>query len=107
MAYNEILEERITDYLTGKSIAFETKKMMGGLCYMVDDKMLAGVVKDQVMARINPEFYPEALEIDGCNEMNFTGRAMKGFVFLDEVALVSDEELGFWVDKCLEFNPLA
>ena len=74
---------------------------------MVDDKMLAGIVKDQVMARINPEFYPEALELEGCNEMNFTGRAMKGFVFLDEVAVVSDEDLGFWIDKCLAYNPLA
>ena len=80
---------------------------MGGLCYLLDDKMLAGIVKDQVMARINPDFYSEALEKEGCNEMNFTGSAMKGFVFLDEDAVVSDEDLGYWIDKCLEFNPLA
>ena len=60
---------------------------MGGLCYLLDDKMLAGIVKDQVMARINPDFYSEALEKEGCNEMNFTGRALKGFVFIDEVPL--------------------
>lgn len=107
MAYNTILEERITDYLTGKSVDFSTRKMMGGLCYMLDDKMLAGIVKDQVMARINPDIYEESLEKEGCNEMNFTGRAMKGYLFIDEVAIVSDTDLAYWIDECLAFNPLA
>ena len=49
MAYNTILEERITDFLLNKSIPFEAKKMMGGLCYLVDDKMLCGIIKNNLI----------------------------------------------------------
>ena len=59
------------------------------------------------MARIDPEFYPNALKMEHVHEMNFTGRSMKGFVFVDYEALDFDEDLEYWLDKCLEFNPKA
>ena len=107
MAYDEYLEERIERILNQKKVGFEGKKMMGGLCFMVNDKMCVGIVKDQLMARINPEIYQEALSIDGCNEMNFTGRPMKGFVFVDPHAIDNEDDLEYWVNLCLEYNPLA
>ena len=107
MAYDIVFEERITNYLESKSANFYAKKMMGGLTFMVNDKMCVGLLKDQLMARIAPEFYPLALEMDKVHEMNFTGRSMKGFVFIDIEALDFDEDLEYWVDKCLEFNPRA
>ena len=107
MAYDEYLEERIERVLKGRKVAYEPKKMMGGLCFMVGDKMCIGIVKDQLMARINPDIYQESLEKDGCNEMNFTGRPMKGYVFIDPHAIDKEEDLEYWVDLCLEFNPLA
>ncbi|MCG8578260.1 MAG: TfoX/Sxy family protein [Flavobacteriales bacterium] len=107
MAFDEYLGERIEGVLTKRKVSFEAKKMMGGLCFMVDDKMCVGVVKDQLMARINPDIYEESLQKEGCNEMNFTGRAMKGYVFLEPTALDNEEDLEYWVDLCLEFNPLA
>ncbi len=97
----------MTRVLKSKKIDFIAKKMMGGLCYMVDEKMCFGIVKDQMMARINPEIYQASLQIDGCNEMNFTGRAMKGFVFIDPEAIDKEDDLEHWIDLCLEFNPLA
>ncbi len=107
MAYDEYLAERIDHILIDKKVEFLSKKMMGGLCYMLDGKMLCGIVKTQLMARIGPEGYEEALRLDGVNIMNFTGRSMKGYVFVDVDAIDTDEQLEYWLAKCLIFNPLA
>jgi len=107
MAYDSYLEERMTRVLAQKKVDFEAKKMMGGLCYMVDDKMCFGIVRDQMMARIHPDKYQEALKQDGCNEMNFTGRPMKGFVFIDAEAIDREDDLERWIQLCLDYNPLA
>ncbi len=107
MAYDEYLGERIEGILNRKKITFEAKKMMGGLCFMVADKMCVGIVKDQLMARIKPDIYQDSLKKEGCNEMVFTARPMKGYVFVDGDVIDKDEDLEYWVDLCLEFNPLA
>lgn len=107
MAYNEFLEDRISQVLKEKGVSFQVKKMMGGLCYMVDDKMCLGIVGNQLMCRINPDIYEDSLKKEGCNEMNFTGRAMKGFVFVHEEAIDKQIELEYWVQLCLDFNPIA
>lgn len=107
MAYDEYQEERINRILKEKNADYYSKKMMGGLCYMMDDKMLCGIVKDQLMARIGLEAYEEALSMDHVNEMNFTGRAMKGYVFIDGPGIDMDEDLEYWIQKCIDFNPLA
>jgi hypothetical protein len=57
MAYDEFLAERIRRVLTENHVSFEEKKMMGGLCYMVDDKMCLGVVKEKLMARLDLRRY--------------------------------------------------
>jgi TfoX/Sxy family transcriptional regulator of competence genes len=107
MAYDEYLEERITRVLVEKKVDFLAKKMMGGLCYMVDDKMCLGIVHNQMMARIHPDLYEPSLQKDGVNEMNFTGRAMKGYLYINPEAHDMDEELEKWIQSCLDFNPLA
>ena len=107
MAYDEYQEERINRILREKNVDFYTKKMMGGLFYMVDEKMCFGIVKDQMMARIGTDAYEEALSKEHVNEMNFTGRAMKGYVFVDGPAMDMDEDLEYWIQKCVDFNPLA
>ena len=107
MPYDEYQEERIDRILKEKNVDYYSKKMMGGLCYMMDDKMLCGIVKDQLMARIGPDAYGEALKMDHVNEMNFTGRAMNGYVFVDGPGIDMDEDLEFWIQKCIDFNPLA
>lgn len=72
MTYSTDLESRINHYLKGKKIPFEAKKMMGGLCYLIDEKMCMGIVRDKLMCRIDPEIYETSLTQDGCNEMDFT-----------------------------------
>ena len=85
----------------------EERNMFGGVCFMVDGKMCVGVVKDEMMCRINPNIYEEALEKRGCRQMDFTGRAMKGFVYIDDEGIQTKKELAYWINLCLEFNPLA
>ena len=77
MAYNELLADRIRKVFIDEEVSFDEKKMMGGLTFMVNDKMCVGVSKDDLMARIDPEKYSEALEKKSCREMDFTGRPMK------------------------------
>lgn len=107
MAYNEFLADRISQFFREKSVPFEARKMMGGLCFMVDGKMCVGVNRDEVMARIDPDIYEKSLAKPGCKEMNFTGRPMKGFVFLTDEATDLDEDLSRWLQLALDFNPKA
>ena len=107
MAYNEFLADRIRQHLQEKKTVFEEKKMMGGLCFMVDGKMLAGVTNDSLMARIGPDAWEPALQRKGCREMNFTGRSMKGFVLVEPAGLDTDEDLAHWLQLCLDYNPIA
>ena len=69
--------------------------------------MWLGIVRDELMARINPDIYESSLKMEGCKEMNFTGRAMKGFVFVDPDGTDTDEQLAYWIQLCLDFNPVA
>lgn len=59
------------------------------------------------MARIDPDIYTDCLKKKGCTEMNFTGRPMKGYVFVDNKAIDKDKDLHYWVQLCLDFNPSA
>jgi TfoX/Sxy family transcriptional regulator of competence genes len=105
MAFDEHLAERISRSLKSHKVLFEEKKMMGGLCYLVDGKMTVGIVKNQLMARIDPGIYQEALQRKGAKEMDFTGRPMKGYVFVLPEGMDLDEDLDYWVGLAVEFNP--
>ena len=107
MAYDEHLAERIQKVFKEKRVRFEEKKMMGGLCFMVKDKMCAGIIKDMLMARIDPDLYEKALRKKGCHEMDFAGKPMKGFVFVDSVSIDMDKDLEYWLQLCIDFNPKA
>ncbi len=107
MAYDEHLAERINRSLREARTLFEEKKMMGGLCYLVDSKMTVGIIKNQLMVRIDPEIYQEAITKKGATEMDFTGRPMKGYVFVSPDGLDLDEELDYWIRLALDFNPKA
>jgi len=107
MAYDTHLEDRISAVLKEKKIVFEAKKMMGGLCYMVDDKMCVGIIKNDLMCRVGAENYDEALQEDYAEEMKFTGRPLKGFILVEQEGIDLDDQLEYWIQKCLDYNPLA
>lgn len=113
MAYDEYLGERITRILENKSVNFYSKKMMGGLVFLVDDKMLCGIHIDKkfgdslLMARVGEDAYQEHIERNECLPMDFTGRPMKGYLFITPEGFDFDEDLEYWIDLSLTFNPLA
>jgi TfoX/Sxy family transcriptional regulator of competence genes len=107
MAYDEELAERIRRGFRKARVRFEEKRMMGGICFMVDGKMCVGVEKTRLMARIDPLLYDEALRKKGCVPMDFTGRPLRGFVFVNLDGLATDIELNHWLKLALEFNPNA
>ena len=107
MAYDEALEHRIRQFFKRKRIRPEARAMMGGLCFMVKGKMCVGVEKTRLMARIGPDAYEGALARKGCRPMDFTGRPMRGFVFVGLDGLGSEQELGYWLELALAYNAVA
>src|ERR1700752_653437 len=106
MAFNEKLADRIREALVNVP-KVEEKFMFGGVCFMVNGKMCVGVVKDEMMCRIDPAMDEVALEITGCRRMDFTGKPMKGYVFVSEEGMKTKKAFEYWVDLCLEFNSKA
>jgi TfoX/Sxy family transcriptional regulator of competence genes len=107
MAYNEKLADRTRELIAMVTDKVEEKKMFGGLCFMVNGKMCLGVEKERLMVRIDPTRYDEVMELEGCHPMDFTGKVMKGFVFVDIDALSTKKKLQFWVNLSLEYNKIA
>lgn len=113
MAYDEYIADRVKNVLTQKKVPFYEKKMFGGLCIMVDDKMCCGVMYDKkketdlLMARIGEEASVEAMQREGCHPMDFTGRPMQGYVFVTPDGFDSETDLEYWIHLCVDFNPLA
>lgn len=107
MAYNEFLADRLRKAYSERQIAFVEKKMMGGLCYLVNDKMCTGIVKEKLMVRLDPEKHAELLKREGVTDMDFTHRPMKGFIFVEPAGYDLDSDLDYFVNLALEFNPRA
>lgn len=104
MAYNEKIALRIASKLAANGIDFVEKKMFGGIAFMVNDKMCVGVVKDQMMLRVMDEHYDTLLEENYIHPMQFTGKTMRGFLFIDQEAFVTDPALERLIDYGLEFG---
>ncbi len=107
MAYDEYLADRIRQKFRELDVPFEAKKMIGGICFLVNDKMCVGVVKEMLMARIGPDKTGEALARNGCREMDFTHRPMKGFIFVEPEGIDRDRDLEYFISLALEYNPMA
>lgn len=111
MAYSEYVVERVRNSLIGARV-LEEKKMMGGYLFMVNGKMCIGVdtdkntQQDRLMVRVGKLNYEELLEKEGSRKMDFTGRPMRGFLFIYPEGFVTEDDLDFWIRKALEFNKL-
>lgn len=106
MAYDEFLAERIERILNEKRVPFFAKKMFGGVCHMVNEKMCTGVLKRELMVRIDPQMHDEMLRKPGTGPMAPDGY-MRGFIMVDPEHVDLDEDLEFWIGMALEFNPRA
>ena len=102
MVYDEGLAQRIREFLEQTSDVTD-KKMFGGIAFMVNGNMTVGVVKDELMVRVGKEFYPEALKTPFTREMDFTGKPLRGMIFVEVDGISEDENLHYWIEKGLRF----
>ena len=107
MAFNETLANRVRELIVVREKKIEEKRMFGGLCFMVNDKMCVGVEASQLMVRFNPEITDEVMEKEGCTPMDFTNKVMKGFAFVDIEALNTKKKLEYWINIALDYNKIA
>jgi len=113
MPYDEYMAERVTRFFDSKGSNYFTKKMFGGLCFMVEEKMCCAVLynkkqeTDFLLARVGEEAKEANQNRDGAKPQSFTGRRMKGYVFVTPEGYDTDEDLEYWLSLCLDFNPRA
>lgn len=106
MAYNEQLANRIRERLAHLP-NIEEKPMMGGLTFMYNDKMCVGIIRDELMCRIDPALHNEVVEKRGCRTMDFTKHPMRGYIMIDESGMRTLAELDYWLGLALDFNSKA
>lgn len=74
---------------------------------MVNDKICVGVDRDRLLARVGDVNYASSLKKKECKKMDITGRSLKSFVLVSPIGIDTDEQLDYWINICLEYNPLA
>ena len=102
MAYNEQVAQRLRELFLDRDEIIE-KKMFGGIAFILSGNMCCGVIDDVLMARVGPDQYQESLSRPYAREMDFTGRSMRGFVYVSLEGFKSDIELRSWVAICERF----
>ncbi|MBI3134244.1 MAG: TfoX/Sxy family protein [Bacteroidetes bacterium] len=106
MAYSEKLAEKIRQRLA-EVPDIEEKEMFGGIAFMNNGKMCVGIIKEDMMCRIDPDVYDEALEKNGCGEMRFTGKPMRGWVIVEEPGFSREKDFEYWIQLSLDYNHKA
>ena len=98
MAYDEQLADRVRGFLTPFP-GVDERKMFGGLAFLLRGNMCCGVVGDELMVRVGRESYEAALHEPYAREMDFTGRPLKGFIYVASDGLSSEGDLRAWVER--------
>jgi hypothetical protein len=99
MSFDEGLAQRVRESLGSRPLLTE-RRMFGGLAFLLDGKMVVGISGAKLMARVGVERYQDALALPHVREMNFTGKPMKGYVYIDPPGLTEDSDLAAWVSWC-------
>lgn len=106
MAYSEELANRVRQKFE-ELPNVEEKPMMGGLTFMYNGKMCVGIIKDELMCRIDPALHEAVIEKIGCRTMDFTNRPMLGYILIDENGMKSNADFDYWINLALDFNKRA
>lgn len=99
MAFDQGLAQRVREVLATRPGVTE-KRMFGGLAFLVDGRMAVGISADALMARVGAERHADALAMPHVRPMDFTGRPMTGYVYIDPPGLADDTALAAWVNWC-------
>ena len=101
MAYDEKLALRMRKVFARRR-GVEEKKMFGGLCFLSGGNMICGIVGDELMVRVGAEGYDDAMARPHVREMDFTGRAMKGMVYVAKPGFAREAQLRAWMERGLD-----
>lgn len=101
MAFDSDLAQRVRGVLSDRAGVTE-RRMFGGLAFLIDGEMFLGIRNSSVMARVGVERHQDALSMPNVRVMDFTGRPMKGYVYVDPPAIAADKELRAWVLWCAD-----
>jgi TfoX/Sxy family transcriptional regulator of competence genes len=102
MAFDEELAARVEEVLAGRE-GLTSRKMFGGMAFMLGGNMACGVIGDEVIVRVPKGETAEVLKQDGVREFDFTGRPMKGFVCVDQSAVGDPDGLADWVETGADY----
>jgi hypothetical protein len=102
MAYSEQLAQRIRDALAGDRAVIE-KKMFGGIAFLRHGLMFVGVSDSALMARVGKPNHADSLGRKHVRPMDFTGKPMQGYVFIDAPGIKTEAKLRFWLERCAQF----
>ena len=102
MAFDEGVAGRVREALGGGPDAVE-KRMFGGIAFMVRGNMCCGVIGDRLMLRVGPDGYEATLSRPHAKPMDFTGRPMKGMVYVEPAGFASTGDLKVWIARAMEF----
>jgi TfoX/Sxy family transcriptional regulator of competence genes len=102
MAYDESFADRIREVL-GDDPGIDERKMFGGIAFLLDGNMFVGIARNELMVRVGPDAWQDALAQPFTREMDFTGRSMRGYVFVDPEGIAEEDDLKAWIDRALDF----
>ena len=98
MAFSEALARRVRKKLEKLPGASE-KKMFGGLCFLLNGNMCCGIVGAELMVRVDKDRYESFLKEKHAREMDFTGRALKGMIYVSETGVAAAPGLNKWIGR--------
>jgi TfoX/Sxy family transcriptional regulator of competence genes len=98
MAYDEQLAARVQALLKGQRALVE-KKMFGGLAYMSKGKMFVGILNNDLVVRVGPDAHDAALKEPHARPMDFTGRPIKGYIYVGPGGTKRATQLRKWLRK--------
>ena len=102
MAYDEGLAQIVREFLDEKP-AYVEKKMFGGIGFLLQGNMACGIINNDLIVRVGPANYEDALKLPHSREFDFTGRPMKGWVMVSVDGVDSEEVILKWVNKGVDF----
>jgi TfoX/Sxy family transcriptional regulator of competence genes len=106
MAHNEELTNRVREALVNVPNV-EEKRMFRGVTFMVDDKMCMSTGNEELMCRVDPALHETLIEQNGCRTLVMKGRDYRGYIYIHESSLKSNEQLNYWIDLALDYNKIA
>lgn len=98
MAYDEGLAERIRVLLSGRA-GYDERRMFGGIAFLLQGNMAAGVLGEDLMARVGPDAHDDALARPHTRVFDLTGRVMRGWVVVEAPGIAEDSDLAAWLDR--------